>query len=720
MEDDNPSLSHQVGAQLAPESDAPHCTALAESIFWLTKTLLNNLQQRGLEEQYRPCLMEYLTYLGEGFVTAHSRNLLTADILEEMFRTTPTAVLFADEQGRITLANPHASRLFGYEPQELVGQTIEILVPHPLHQRHIQHRQDYLRNPQTRLMGVTHDLRAVAKDGRLIPVDIGLSMVDTVQGHWTMVIVADLTSIRQLAYTERLLRTAIENVPVGILVSNKDRQAILTNSTALGGSVAEGMTPTGWFQSWEFCHPDGRPFPIDELPFNSAILQGKTTVQQEVLVRRRGETEFQTLLVTAAPIRQENGEIEAGIAVFQNITDRKKREANYRHTQKLESIGILAGGIAHDFNNILTAIMAENTLALHKLPPDHPAHKPIQNALRGVDRAAALTRQLLSYAGKEKSEITAVDLAQLLEDNASLLEAMIPHGVQVFYDFEPNLPLVQGFVGQLQQVAMNLILNAGEAYDGRVGHVHVLLRHEYITAENMPNGLQLPLAPGHYVCLQVADKGKGMTPTTLTKLFEPFFTTKLTGRGLGLAAVLGIVEDHGGSIQVQSVLDEGTLFRVYLPCKPVAVSPTAIAAPPSYTPVPVPNHHHFALLVDDERSITRTMSEILSMAGYTPLVAHQGEEALSLFYDHQDRVDAAVIDVNMGAMNGDELATKLLQQKPNLPVVLMTGYGSYEMESLRERPNVAILHKPFGLEQLLNALRAAGRPNPQRIGTGMD
>jgi signal transduction histidine kinase len=250
--------------------------------------------------------------------------------------------------------------------------------------------------------------------------------------------------------------------------------------------------------------------------------------------------------------------------VIDDISEQKLVEEAMLRTQKLESMGIMAGGVAHDFNNLLTGILTECTLALMKLPENTSARGNIEKAMQAGERAADVTRQLLAYSGKGHFRTNLVNLNDLIRENMSFLNAAIDPNVEIEANLEPDIKPIQADAGQIQQIVMNLILNASESYEGNPGVVTISTNTEILNAHYETRyGQKLP--PGEYICLKVSDFGRGIKEHILSQIFDPFFTTKFTGRGLGLAAVLGIVRAHRGDIQVISNQKAGTVFKVYLP-----------------------------------------------------------------------------------------------------------------------------------------------------------
>ncbi|MDX1688355.1 MAG: GAF domain-containing protein [Candidatus Promineifilaceae bacterium] len=418
----------------------------------------------------------------------------------------------------------------------------------------------------------------------------------------------------------------------------------------------------------------------------------------EMNVRRRdGQEAF--LLVDILPVVEEE-EITAYRGFARDITGRKRTEEAMRRTQKLESLGVMAGGVAHDFNNLLTGVLSESHLAARKLPARHDAQKHIDRIVAVAERATDLTGQLLTYSGRDRLETALQNVNQLVTENLSLLEMSVPRSVTIQTALAADLPNVEADPGQMQQVVMNLIMNAAEAYQGRPGTVHVETSTLTVTDESGRVTLSgLPLDAGEYVCLMVQDWGAGMDQETMERIFDPFFTTKFTGRGLGLAAVQGIVRSHKGSIQVESQPGEGTTFRVLLP------------ASPRRAPVPSPEERaSFAgatgklLVVEDDAVIREALDELLGIQGFSVLLAEHGRAGLELFQEHQD-VQLVLLDLTMPVMSGSEAFREMRRLRPDVPVILLSGYSEYDaMRAIEDAPLTTFVKKPFRIDELVQVI----------------
>lgn len=386
-----------------------------------------------------------------------------------------------------------------------------------------------------------------------------------------------------------------------------------------------------------------------------------------------------------------------------DVTERKQAEVALRQTQKMESLGILAGGIAHDFNNLLTVIMAQTSLTLRRLDAHHPLRPNLEQSLAASTRAADLIRHMLAFSGKGRVEVRPLNLNDLVMANLPLIRAGLPKQVEIQADLDESLPLVEGDSGQLQQVVMNLILNGAQAIGERAGLVRVETAVQPITSETTleRDYLKQTLPPGHYVSLTVTDDGQGMDEETRNRIFEPFFSTKKSGHGLGLSAVLGIVQGHKGGIFVQSQVGKGATFRVLLPVA------TDVNLEPEEVDVGLSTAVTGAVLViDDEALVRQAVDDILTTDGIQTFLAATGEEGLALFQEHQAQIKLVLLDLSMPGMGGTETFHALRQLAPHLPVLFSSGYDQTELAPvLWAGQSVEFVAKPYQAEKLLTAVK---------------
>jgi two-component system cell cycle sensor histidine kinase/response regulator CckA len=409
-------------------------------------------------------------------------------------------------------------------------------------------------------------------------------------------------------------------------------------------------------------------------------------------------------LLLLAGRRFDIGEEANLIFAGQDITEKRAMEQQMLHTQKLESLGVLAGGIAHDFNNLLTGILGNADLALAELSPMAPARECLDDIGVAARRASELCRQLLAYSGKGRFVVQPVDLAELVREMGHLLAVSISKKAALQYHFADGLSAIEADATQLRQVVMNLIVNASEAIGDRAGVIAVrtglaACDESYLRGCFCAHGIQ----PGDFVYLEVSDTGQGMERATLERIFDPFFTTKFTGRGLGLAAVLGIVRGHRGAIRVYSEPGHGTTFKLLFPtsrstARP-AIAPAATLAPWTGEGI--------ILLVDDEEVVRRIGRRMLERVGFTVLTAMDGRDAVAQFERDRDRIRLVVLDLTMPQLDGEACFRALRQLKPDVKVLLTSGFNEQEaINAFAGKGLAGFVQKPFTSEELLAKVRS--------------
>ncbi len=424
-------------------------------------------------------------------------------------------------------------------------------------------------------------------------------------------------------------------------------------------------------------------------------------------------------------------------AVGIDLTERRQAEAErsalerkMQDTQRLEALGVLAGGVAHDFNNLLAGVLGHAELAAAELPDGHPARDHLATVVSGVAQAGGLTRQLLAYSGKGRFMLKAINLNHLIGQTTDLLRLTLPKKVNLVLHLEHHLPDITGDDGQIRQVLMNLLINAGEAIGDRAGTVTVTTAAHDLALDAVSGGVYSPSAPGQFIELIVSDTGCGMDEATRAKLFDPFFTTKFTGRGLGMSAVLGIIRGHGGGIRVDSRVGFGTQFTVLLPVTtdgltsaartPGPLDPLLQTPPPRRVrrSVRIPQHlpratapantRGLALVADDEPTVRLVGELMLKQMGYEVLTANNGEEVVALFAAHADWVRVILLDLMMPVMDGTE-ALAAIRGQSMVPVILCSGYTAEAVpEELAGDAVTGFLQKPYARGDLQIALTAIG------------
>jgi len=415
-----------------------------------------------------------------------------------------------------------------------------------------------------------------------------------------------------------------------------------------------------------------------------------------------------THLVHKFPLLDEEGRAYALCGIATDITSRKAGEEKklilerqLLEGQKLESLGVLAGGIAHDFNNILTAILGNATLAGMELSQDHKVQRQLRQIEHASRRAGDLCSQMLAYAGKAAFTNAPVNLTSLVRDTAALLEVTAGKRARLDLRAADGLPAVMGDATQLRQVVMNLVINASDAIDDRPGGlISVTTFCRDLSADFFHMAVQTPTMPaGRYVGLEVRDNGSGIPPEVLGRIFEPFFTTKFSGRGLGLAAVLGIIQSHKGALFVESTVGEGTVFRLFLPASAAAANASSPPFDPAGLPVSLKGT---VLLIDDEDAVRQVTAHALKSNGLTVIEASDGTQAIQHYQRQAPAIDLVLLDLTMPGLTGEETLQRMREINPAVRVIIMSGYS--EDETMRRCIALGVagyLPKPFEIAELV-------------------
>ena len=498
------------------------------------------------------------------------------------------------------------------------------------------------------------------------------------------------------------LEALMEAVPIAIMIArDPDCTEIVGNRLSYemhrrpyGSNLSAMPPPDQPAPSFRILR-DGLPVPPMELPIRKAAFGGQPVRNYEMELVLEDGTSY-TLLGHAVPLVGEDGRRAGAVAAFIDVTERKRNEERLRQTQKLESLGLLAGGIAHDFNNLLTGIMGNASMIVEDVPSE--CAEQLNEVIASAERAAHLTRQLLAYSGKGQFVVRDLDVPQAVNDIANLAQLSMPKSVDLAVTSQRRLPAVRMDPNQFQQIVMNLVINAGEAIgEGNPGKVSVVASMTDVDAPFVDT-VGEEVAPGRYVSIEVSDTGCGIQPDTLPKIFEPFFTTKFTGRGLGLAAVAGIVRARKGGILVESSPGAPTVFRVLLPA-----AKRAAAEPEPKEPVP---GRATILVVDDEAAVRDFIGAVLRRHGHHVLTAFDGRDALGVFEREGGKIDAVVLDVVMPVMGANELLPRITAEKSDLKVLLTSGYSESEARRLcADFPGAAYIQKPYTAQQIAAAVR---------------
>jgi len=562
-------------------------------------------------------------------------------------------------------------------------------------------------------------------DGTSFPAEVSLNTFELGGTALVQVIVRDI-STRRRAEEDReralaMLETSLTQSPAAIVIADAPDVTIRwVNPAALAilGETDQPPTETDiryHAARWQILQPDGSPYPFQELPLSRAILKGEVTRNEEQIIRNaHGETYWTS--VNAAPIRNRQGLIISGIVIFHDITDRKRAEEDkaklqmqLHRAQKMESIGRLAGGVAHDFNNMLTVINGYSQLEMARLSSDDPLRTSLVEIHKAGERAASLTRQLLAFSRKQVLQPRALDLNRLVEEMRPMVERLVGEDIEVRVALQAERGTIHADAHQLEQVVMNLVVNARDAMPGGGS---LLIETADVERDEIYSHLHPEVRAGRYIMLAVSDTGTGMDEGTRQRVFEPFFTTKEVGngKGLGLSAAEGIVLQSGGHVNLYSEPGHGTTFKIYLP----AVSQTAPAVLPS-APVPELDGTETVLVVEDQAEVREYAVKVLKGFGYHVIDVASGDAALRYCEWEHRRIHLLLTDVIMPNMSGRKLANRLREVRPQTKVLFMSGYtDDVILHNGMLEQGVPFIQKPFSPEALAGKVRAVlGPPSPR-------
>ncbi len=501
----------------------------------------------------------------------------------------------------------------------------------------------------------------------------------------------------EIRQSEERYRTLIEQLPVGVYRSTLGRNGrFLMVNRALANMLGfknedELMTQS---PSAFYAEPQARQY------YSDSLLKNGSFSGEEIKGKKQDGTII-WVLASAQVIYDAEGTPLYFDGTIQDINERKRIEETFRQAKKMESLGILAGGIAHEFNNLLAAIIAQNSIAQAKAGNDSPVAAHLGKSIDVAKRAATLTEKMLAYSGHGHFEIKSQNLNDLIGDSIQLWEVAMPPHVTIETVLEAELPLIEIDAVQIQQLIINLIVNGAESIaDEETRLVTITTGAEVVQNENcrLYSPLTPPPAPGHYVTLKVQDNGSGMDAEMIAKIFDPFFSTKFTGRGLGLAVVLGIINGHKGSLRIESKLGEGTTFTI---CLPVHGTETAVI--PKFIPEetkPLPHITPHVLVIDDEMHVREAVTDTLEIIDIPVYAASNGREGIEMFKTYQREIVLILLDMSMPGLSGLETLAALREIDPEIGVIISSGYSQSSLGSQLE--NVSFLQKPYDIDQLID------------------
>jgi len=630
------------------------------------------------------------------------------------------AIFLLDPEGRIATWNQGAERLKGYRAAEIIGRHFSCFYPPEdlaagKPDRELREAEAFgtfqeegwrvrkdgsrflahvvitaLRDGRGALKGfskVTRDI-TMQKDAEARMNAFALELEDSVRA-----------TTRELQEKEARLDGFIRHATAAIAFKGTDGRYLALNPR-MATLLARNPEDVLGHRDQELLDPE-RAAGIERVD-QLVLASGQAREQEERWIHQDGSAH--DYISQKFPLLDRDGRNWGLGVISTDITERKLAELAQLQSQKLESLGLLSGGIAHDFNNLLGAILGNLGLAQMEIGPTAPAHDRLRTIESLVQKATSLTRQMLAYSGRGTSEVRPLSLNHIVDEMTHLLAISIPKKVELRYDLHPSLPTIAADASQLQQVVMNLVINAADAIGDRPGTISLRTTAMSADQDYLRRTFQgQEMAVGTYVVLEVADDGCGMSPETLLKIFDPFFTTKFSGRGLGLSAIQGIIRGHKGGIRVYSEPGRGTAFKLLFPATAAA---TESAAPEAK--VQAFRGSGTVLVVDDEPSIRTMASNILGQLGFEALQAADGMEALMLYETHKADIRLVILDLTMPHMDGAETCAALRARGYQTPILLSSGFNETEAVTRFSRDGLAgFLQKPYRVSTFIQAVRDA-------------
>jgi two-component system, cell cycle sensor histidine kinase and response regulator CckA len=675
------------------------------------------------------------------FLTQSTQNPIdisprAAELFSALLESAPDAMLIVDERGSILLANSRTEKLFGYRREELIGQPVEMLMPPRFRHAHTQHRSQFFSAPHTRPIDAGLDLCGLRRDGSEFPVDISLNPIASEGGTLVCSSIRDISDRKS---AERNLRRAYKELDQRVLQRTAELERVtaelrarislherteheLRQSEERFRLLVEGvndygifmLNPEGQVVSWNagaeriygytaeeamgsnlsrFHPPEDMHAETPQYALEQAAATGR--FEEENWRLRKDGRRFRASSVTTA-LRDDAGNLRGFSRITRDVTEKRELEHLLRHAQKLEAIGRLAGGVAHEFNNSATAILGYSSLIVESTQDNQQLRRYAEEIQKAGRRAASVTRQLLAFSRQQILLPTMLNLNEVVADIETMLRGLIGENIRMLTTLDPYLGVIKANSGEMEQVIVNLVLNARDAMpDGGVIHIETSnVEVDDACAAESPD-----MAPGPHVRLRVSDTGVGLDKQTAVHIFEPFFTTKPVGKGtgLGLSTVYGTIKRSAGSILVFSEPGRGATFEIYLPrlqqasVKPAVLSPRRKPDGGSET----------ILIVEDDSSLRWLTGQILMQFGYTVLEAADASQALALAQKCGGDIDLLLTDVVMPGLNGRQLARQVRQRHPHVEVLLMSGYAA-EITAEQDGNELALpfLEKPFTPEDL--------------------
>ncbi len=650
---------------------------------------------------------EELSYAINEGRDSHAALLAQQHFLRQVIDTIPNFVFAKDRTGRFTLANDAVAAAYGTTPEGLVGRTDadfnsndaevaaflrdDLAVLDSRVTRHIA---------EERITDAAGAVRWLETVKRALPDESG-------RANQLLGVSTDITARKRaegaLQREREFLRNVLESLTDGIIACDADGTITVFNRAIreIHGLPDGPVPPEAWKDHFQLCESDGvTPLTIDRYPLARA-LRADSMTNAEIVVKAV-DSPPRTVLCSGQAVIGEDGTKLGAVLAMHDVTEHRQLEGQLLQAQRMEAVGRLAGGIAHDFNNMLTAVISYSDLLLRDFTGGDTRHDDVMEISKAAHRAAALTRQLLVFSRQQVVQPWVLDLNASVAELEKMLVRLIGADIDLTTNLAPNLGRVKADPGQIEQIVMNLVVNARDAMPAGG---KLMIETANVELDESHAGAHAFMMTGPHVMLAVSDNGCGMTRETREHIFEPFFTTKEPGKGtgLGLSTVYGIVRQAGGHVWVYSELDAGTIFKIYLPRVDAAVTDKLEPAPLA----PVRHGSEIVLLVEDDAAVRGVACRILRRSGYTVLEATNGLEALEICADLTVTIDAIITDMVMPELGGREFACRLREHRPDARLIFMSGYteDAVTRQSLLD-PGAAFIEKPFTPDGLTRKLRS--------------
>jgi PAS domain S-box-containing protein len=641
----------------------------------------------------------------DGIVEDFTQRKRAEDTLREseerfraIFHQAAVGVAQANADGEVTMVNDRYCKILGHKREELLGTKL-------LDKMHVD---DYaaVRENQRRLLeaeipSYSMEVRCARADGDTTWISLYESLVRDGRGpKYFVAVVEDITKRRHaeaaLQESEARFRNMADTAPVMIWVTGPDKLFTFFNKTWLDftGRTMEQELGNGWASG---VHPDDQDCCYETF---CSSFEARRNFHIEYRLRR-ADGEYRWVLCSGVPRFGPDGVFAGYIGSDIDLTDLRRAQEETLARQKLESLGVLAGGIAHDFNNLLGSILINAELALAGLPLGSSAYGGLETIKDVAVRATEIVRQMMAYAGQENAAFETVNVSRLVGDMLQFLKVSISKTARLKVNLPENVPAVRGNAAQIRQVVMNLITNASEALGEKEGAISVSVTHVQLG----PGSRASSLSQGDYVWLEVSDTGCGMTEEIRSRIFDPFFTTKFTGRGLGLAAVQGIIRNHGGIITVTSAPGQGSRFEVLLPCAGEVMRGGGDVAVPVASGE-VGSLAGTMLVIEDEDALRLAVSTMLRRRGLSVMEAVDGKNGIGLFRVSAPQIDVVLLDLTLPGMSGADVLRELRRIQPDMKVIITSAYSqNWVLDTIGEQQPWFYIRKPYRFSELIDLVQ---------------